>query len=154
MSEPRTSASVPSRLPRASSPLLPRERDVNRSFPPGSPVLMHDLLPLLVKGVAGGGLVVAFALVSEALTPKRFAGLFGAAPAVALAGLAITLIDKGAHDAHEAAVGMIAGAAGMIVYAAAVIRLLRRMRASRAALSALAVWVGAAAIVAIPILAA
>jgi hypothetical protein len=35
--------------------------------------------------MAGGALVVAFALLSETLKPKRFAGLFSAAPAVALA---------------------------------------------------------------------
>jgi hypothetical protein len=54
-------------------------------------------LILISKGLAGGGLVVAFAVISECLTPKRFAGLFSAAPAVALAGLTITLLDKGAH---------------------------------------------------------
>ncbi len=56
---------------------------------------------LAVKALAGGGLVVAFALLSEALSPKRFAGLFSAAPAVALAGLSVVLLDKGSHAAHE-----------------------------------------------------
>jgi uncharacterized membrane protein (GlpM family) len=98
--------------------------------------------------------VVAFALISESLSPKRFAGLFSAAPAVALAGLAIVLIDKSPHDAHQAAVGMLAGCAGMIAYAAAAIALLRRLRASRAATAALVAWIVAATIVAIPVLAA
>lgn len=115
---------------------------------------MHDVLVLVVKGLVGGCLVVAFALISEALSPKRFAGLFSAAPAVALAGLAIALIDKTAHDAHQDAVGMLAGCAGMIAYAAAVIPLLRRTRASRAAASALIAWIVPAAIVAVPVLVA
>jgi uncharacterized membrane protein (GlpM family) len=107
-----------------------------------------------VKGLAGGLLVVAFALLSQGLSPKRFAGLFSAAPAVALAGLTIVLLDKGSHEAHQNAVGMVAGGAGMIAYAAAVVPLLRRLRASLAAIVALGVWVAVAGVVALPVLAA
>jgi uncharacterized membrane protein (GlpM family) len=98
--------------------------------------------------------VTLFAVLSEGLSPKRFAGLFSAAPAVAIAGLTIVLLDKGAHDAHENAAGMLAGSAGMIAYAAAVVPLLRRMRASLAAAAALGVWFAVAAIVAVPVLSA
>ena len=107
---------------------------------------------LLVKGLFGGCLVAVFALLSESVSPKRFGGLFGAAPAVAIAGLAITLLDKGAHDAHLSAVGMIAGAVGMIAYAAVAVPLLRRMRASIAAVPALGAWAAVAAVVAVPLL--
>ncbi len=113
---------------------------------------MHDVLILLAKGLAGGLLVVVFALLSEALDPKRFAGLFGAAPAVALAGLTIVLLDKGPHDAHQDAVGMIAGSAGMIAYAALAVPLLRRLRASRAAVVALGGWIAATGVLAVPVL--
>jgi uncharacterized membrane protein (GlpM family) len=115
---------------------------------------MHDVVVLAIKGLAGGTLVVAFALLSQGLEPKRFAGLFSAAPAVALAGLAVTLLDKGAHDAHQSSVGMIAGATGMAVYAAAVIPLLRRMRPGVASVATIGVWSAAAAVVAIPLLTA
>lgn len=115
---------------------------------------MHDVLIVLAKGLAGGLLVVAFALLSEGLSPKRFAGLFSAAPAVALASLTITVLDKGAHDAHESAVGMIAGSVGMVAYAAAVVQLLRRTRALRAAATSLGVWMLIAAIVELPLLVA
>jgi uncharacterized membrane protein (GlpM family) len=111
---------------------------------------VHDVLILVIKGVAGGTLVLVFALISQSLSPKRFAGLFGAAPAVALVGLTIALVDKGAHDGHEAAVGMLAGSAGMIAYALAAVAVLRRTRASRAAVAALGVWVLGAAVVALP----
>lgn len=114
----------------------------------------HDVLILGAKGLAGGILVVAFALLSEGLSPKRFAGLFSAAPAVAIAGLAITLLDKTPHDAHQGTVGMIAGSAGMIAYAAAVVPVLRRRRASVAATLALGAWFAVAALVAIPVLTA
>jgi uncharacterized membrane protein (GlpM family) len=115
---------------------------------------IHEIAILIAKGLAGGTLVVVFAVISEAVSPKRFAGLFSAAPAVAIAGLTIVLLDKGAHTAHENSAGMIAGAAGMAAYAMAVIPLLRRMRASRAAAGALVVWVIAAGVVAVPVLAA
>lgn len=113
---------------------------------------MHDVAILAIKGLAGGGLVLAFALICETLTPKRFAGLFSAAPAVAIAGLIITVLDKGAHDAHQSSVGMLAGAAGMVAYAAAVVPLLRRRRASRAATLAMSAWLVVAAVFAIPVL--
>jgi hypothetical protein len=113
---------------------------------------MHDVLILALKGLAGGTLVVVFALVSEGLDPKRFAGLFGAAPSVAIAGLMITLLDKGAGEAHENTIGMIAGGAGMVLYAAAVVPLLKRWGAQRAAAVALGAWTAGAAVVAVPLL--
>jgi len=113
---------------------------------------VHDVLILAIKGLAGGSLVTLFALLSEGLSPKRFAGLFSAAPAVAIASLTIVLLDKGSHDAHQNAVGMVAGAAGMIAYALTAIPLLRRLSAPRAAAAALGAWFGVAALVAVPIL--
>ncbi|HWE09558.1 MAG TPA: DUF3147 family protein [Solirubrobacteraceae bacterium] len=112
---------------------------------------MHDVLILALKGLAGGCLVVVFALLCEGLEPKRFAGLFGAAPAVAIAGLAIALLDQGAHEAHLNAIGMIAGGAGMIAYASAAVVLLRRLRATTAAVVALGAWAAVAAVVAVPL---
>jgi hypothetical protein len=91
-------------------------------------------------------------VLSSGLAPKRFAGLFSAAPAVALASLTITLLDKTPHDAHQASTGMIAGSAGMVLYAAAAVFLLRRTRASRAALAALGGWALGAGVIAIPVL--
>jgi uncharacterized membrane protein (GlpM family) len=115
---------------------------------------MHELLILAIKGLAGGLLVVGFALLSEALEPKRFAGLFSAAPAVALAGLAVVLLDKGHHAAHQNAVGMVAGSAGMVAYALCAIPLLRRLKASSAAVAAIGPWVIIALAAAIPVLVA
>lgn len=113
---------------------------------------MHDVLILAIKGVAGGALVVAFALLSEGLSPKRFAGLFSAAPAVAIAGLTVVVLGETTPKAHENAIGMIAGGCGMVAYAAAVVPLLRRGRAAGAAALALIAWVAVAAIAAVPVL--
>jgi hypothetical protein len=44
---------------------------------------MDDVLLLLFRGCVGGSFVVAFALLSEMLGPKSFAGVFGAAPSIA-----------------------------------------------------------------------
>lgn len=113
---------------------------------------MHDVLIIAIKGLAGGALVVAFALLSEGLAPKRFAGLFSAAPAVAIAGLTVVLIGETTHKAHENAIGMIAGGVGMIAYASAAVPLLRRTRASAAAAIALLAWTAVAAVAAVPVM--
>jgi hypothetical protein len=115
---------------------------------------VHDVLIIAIKGLVGGGLVVAFALLSEGLSPKRFAGLFSAAPAVAIAGLTVVVIGESTHKAHENAIGMIAGSVGMVAYATAAVPLLRRKRAGLAAGLALAAWTAAAALAAVPVLVA
>ncbi len=98
-------------------------------------------MTVLLKGAAGGSLVLAFAVLGEMLRPKRFAGLFSAAPAVAIAGLAIALVTKGAQDARQSSIGMLAGCLGMLCYALAVIRLLRSGHALASAVFGLLAWV-------------
>jgi uncharacterized membrane protein (GlpM family) len=111
-----------------------------------------DAISVVVKALAGVSLVVLFAVLSESLRPKRFAGLFGAAPAVAIAGLAVTLVSKGALDARDASLGMVAGSAGMVVYASATVLLLKRVPPIMASGAGLAVWAGVAAAVAVALL--
>jgi uncharacterized membrane protein (GlpM family) len=113
---------------------------------------MADAIALLVKALAGGSLVVMFSLLSESLEPKRFAGLFGAAPAVAIAGLAVTLVSKGVLDARLNTLGMVAGSAGMVFYAAAVVLVLKQARPVTSSAATLLVWAGVAAAVAVPLL--
>ena len=113
---------------------------------------MSNVAVLAIRGVAGGALVLTFAMISEGLGPKRFAGLFSASPAVAIAGLTITLVDRGAHHAHQSALGMIVGSVALVAYAGATIPLLRKFRASVASAVAISVWVLTAAVVAIPMM--
>jgi hypothetical protein len=80
---------------------------------------LRDLLLLGLRVVAGGALVVAFAMLGDVLKPKMFAGLFGAAPSVATASLAVTGLAMGASRDARYAMGMIAGAIGLVVYSAA-----------------------------------
>lgn len=113
---------------------------------------MSNVAVLAIKAVAGGTLVLVFALISEGLRPKRFAGLFSASPAVAIAGLTITLLDKGAGAARQSSLGMVVGSVALVAYAAAAIPLLRRFRASAAAAIALSAWLVTAAVVAVPMM--
>jgi Protein of unknown function (DUF3147) len=53
-----------------------------------------------LRFLAGGIAVSAFAALSDTLRPRSFAGLFGAAPSIALATLLITLSQKGAAFAR------------------------------------------------------
>jgi Protein of unknown function (DUF3147) len=75
------------------------------------------LIQLLVRFVVGGLFVSAFAVLGTILKPKSFAGLFGAAPSVALASLILTARTEGqAYSAHESR-SMLAGAIAFLTYA-------------------------------------
>src|ERR1700694_4831975 len=58
-----------------------------------------SLTLIFLKALIGGLAVVAFSLIAQAGHPKRFAGLFSAAPSVAFASLGITVITKRAEGA-------------------------------------------------------
>jgi hypothetical protein len=64
----------------------------------------------LTRFLLGGLIVSAFAVIGDVLRPKGFAGLFGAAPSVALATLTLTLLTEGKQYAALEARSMIAGA--------------------------------------------
>jgi len=114
---------------------------------------VSDVATVALKALAGGSLVLVFAALGAVVKPKRFAGLFGAAPAVAIAGLAITLATKPVHDAHENVIGMLAGCAGIVAYAAAVAPLLLRTAPLRASALTMVLWLVVAAGVAAPLVA-
>ncbi len=100
----------------------------------------------LARFLIGGLAVSAFALIGDVLRPKSFAGLFGAAPSVALATLGIALWQHGAAYAATQSRAMALGAMALLVYSIVVCQLLmrRRWNALPATLSALAVWLGVA----------
>jgi hypothetical protein len=76
---------------------------------------------MLYRFLIGGAVVSAFSALGDILKPKSFAGLFGAAPSVALATLALTIATDGASYAATEARSMIAGALAMFVYASSVL---------------------------------
>ncbi|MER6531861.1 DUF3147 family protein [Streptomyces sp. NPDC001508] len=109
---------------------------------------MRNLLEFVLKALIGGLFVVAFALLAETVHPKRLAGIFAAAPSVALGGLILTVVFKGDADAATAARGMIAGAAAFTAYCLVAVPALGRFGALRGSTAALVVWCAAAAAVA------
>jgi dolichol kinase len=83
---------------------------------------------LIVRFLIGGTLVSAFALVGDILRPKSFAGLFGAAPSIALATLGLTIAAQGREYAASEARSMIAGSIAFFIYASVVSKVLMRYR--------------------------
>ncbi|MGW5481541.1 DUF3147 family protein [Streptomyces sp. NPDC004008] len=109
---------------------------------------MQNLLEFVLKALIGGLFVVGFALLAETVRPKRLAGIFAAAPSVALGGLILTVVFKGNADAATAARGMIAGAAAFTAYCLVDVPALARFGALRGSAAALVVWCAAAAVIA------
>jgi hypothetical protein len=96
----------------------------------------------VTRFLLGGLIVSAFAVIGDVLRPKGFAGLFGAAPSVALATLTLTLLTQGKEYAALEARSMIAGASAFLLYALACVYLLakKHRRAAPTALAMLVVW--------------
>ena len=100
----------------------------------------------IVRFFVGGIVVSAFAMLGEMLRPKSFAGLFAAAPSVALATLGIAIYQHGAAYAGSQAVSMMAGAVALAVYSIVVCQLLIRteLGAASATLLSLIAWLSVA----------
>ncbi|MBP1294267.1 DUF3147 family protein [Bradyrhizobium elkanii] len=96
----------------------------------------------VVRFLVGGAIVSAFAMLGDVLRPKSFAGLFGAAPSVALATLGIAVYRHGAGYAAMQSRSMMAGAIALAVYAVVVCHLLvrARLRALPASMLSLFAW--------------
>jgi uncharacterized membrane protein (GlpM family) len=104
------------------------------------------MIELILRFLAGGVIVSAFALLADLLQPKSFAGLFAAAPSVALATIPLTIYRQGAAYSAVEARSMIAGSVAFFVYACAVAWLIQRYRfsAALAATSSLVLWAAVA----------
>lgn len=96
----------------------------------------------VLRFIAGGVIVSAFAILGDMLRPKSFAGLLGAAPSVALATLGIAVVQHGPHYATVESWSMIYGAAALACYSLAVCHLLMRFQlaALPATITASAAW--------------
>lgn len=83
---------------------------------------------ILVRAIAGGVVVSLFALLGDLLKPKTFAGLFGAAPSIALATLVLTVMKEGREYASLEARSMIVGSIAFLLYALVVSQVLLRKK--------------------------
>jgi len=100
----------------------------------------------VIRFLVSGSLVSLFAIIGDIVRPKSFAGLFGAAPSVALATLGIAWSQHGVAYVEIQARTMILGAIALAVYSAVVCWLLMRcrIRALPATIGAFAVWLAVA----------
>ena len=103
-------------------------------------------MELVVRFLVGGAIVSIFALIADVLRPKGFAGLFGAAPSVALATLSLTIVSQGKLYAAIEARSMIAGAAAFLLYAVSCVYFvgMKHAKAAPTTLALLAVWAAGA----------
>jgi hypothetical protein len=100
----------------------------------------------VIRLLVGGLIVSLFAATGDVLRPKSFAGLFGAAPSVALATLTLAFWTKGGGYVGTEARSMIIGAAALAIYSFIVCQFLMRVRCSAlaATLAATVAWLAVA----------
>lgn len=103
-------------------------------------------MELIFRFIVGGLVVSFFAVIGDVLKPKSFAGLFAAAPSVALATLGLTIVADGKAYAAFEARSMIVGACSFFVYAYCCMRVMAKhgVRAKPATIAGLAVWLACA----------
>jgi len=97
---------------------------------------------LIIRFLIGGALVSMFSLTGSLFKPTSFGGLFGAAPSVALATLALTIAHEGRDYASVECRSMMAGAIALAGYSLTVKALVAKLKihALPATLSASIVW--------------
>jgi hypothetical protein len=81
---------------------------------------------ILIRFLVGGFFVSGFSILGTIFKPKSFAALFGAAPSVALATLALTIKTNGASYTALEARSMLAGSVAFFLYAWCAMILLHR----------------------------
>lgn len=104
------------------------------------------MLQYLFRFLVGGAIVSLFACLGDVLKPKSFAGLFGAAPSVALATLGLTVFADGkAYTALESR-SMVVGAASFFLYSwlCTWLMLRKKIGATPATIGNLIAWLAAA----------
>jgi len=82
----------------------------------------------LFRFLIGGVAVSLFAALGDVLRPKSFAGLFGAAPSIALCTLALALARNGARYTALEGRSMVIGATALCLFSVLVCHLLLRLR--------------------------
>lgn len=95
---------------------------------------------IVLRFMIGGVVVSLFAVIGDVLKPESFAGIFGTAPSVALATLALTFATHPPSYVAFEGRSMLVGAVGMLAYCLVVGALF--MRAGRhAVLEATVPWI-------------
>jgi hypothetical protein len=102
------------------------------------------MIQIAVRFLVGGAVVSIFAIIGDLLKPKSFAGLFGAAPSVALATLGLTVATEGTFYAATEARSMMGGAIAFFAYASCVswVMMHYEIEAVWVTVCALPLWLG------------
>jgi hypothetical protein len=103
-------------------------------------VELNDIVLLGVKGLIGGLVVVAFAVIGEVLRPRGVAGVTSGAPSVAIGSLSVTAIATGTAAAASQALGMIAGACALAVWCLCGLDTVKRFGALKGSILATLAW--------------
>jgi hypothetical protein len=90
---------------------------------------VRDVILLAVRVLVAGAFVAGFAMLGDTLKPKMFAGLLSGAPSVATVSLLVTGLAMGPSRDEKYALGMIAGAVGLVVYAVVAAYLVEHLKA-------------------------
>lgn len=80
----------------------------------------------VLRFLVGGAVVSLFAMLGDVLRPKSFAGLFGAAPSVAIVSLALATYGHGPEYVSVQATTMLAGATALLGFSVAMCHLIKR----------------------------
>jgi len=81
---------------------------------------------IVIRFLIGVISVSTFAVIGDLFKPKSFAGLFGAAPSVALATLALAVMVDGRQNAIMQSTSMTVSAIALFCYASCVSRIMMR----------------------------
>jgi hypothetical protein len=97
---------------------------------------------VFIRFLIGGLVVSLFSSLGDVLRPKSFAGLFGAAPSIALATVGLTIEQSGKTYAAIEGRSMMLGAIAFFVYAWNLSWVLKRYRPSAltAAVALMPIW--------------
>ncbi len=97
---------------------------------------------VIIRFLVGGVVVGLFAALGDVLRPKSFAGLFGAAPSIALATIGLTIRQDGKAYAALECRSMMLGTVAFFIYALLVGWVLRRYKPSTliASLTLMPAW--------------
>jgi Protein of unknown function (DUF3147) len=101
---------------------------------------------IFIRFAIGGLVVSPFSIIGDLFKPKSFAGLFGAAPSVALATLLLTIFNKGPAFAAMEAHAMIGGVLALFIYTNCVAYVLMRSSITALVASGISIllWLGVA----------
>lgn len=96
----------------------------------------------IIRFLVGGLVVSLFATIGDIIRPKSFAGLFGAAPSIALATLSIAWFEHGSSYAATQGKSMMLGAIALAYYSIMVCQMVMRLKTGvlTATLVALPIW--------------